>query len=150
MKLMSGVLSALALVAMLSTEAFVSMAEAASPKRVQISGEVIDTWCYSTEIMYALGTAHYQCSVWCAIGGVPVSIKGDDGNVYVLLRLEDNDSSVAVHNPKIVKIQGHQVTVDGDLYERDGVKYLFVDLVADDKGLINITHEEFGIQPFGQ
>ena len=33
--------------------------------------------------------------------------------------------------------------------ERDGVTYLLVDQIADDKGVITMTHEEYGIQPFG-
>ena len=40
--------------------------------------------------------------------------------------------------------------MDGDLYERDGVKYLIVTQVADDKGIVNLTHDEYGIQPFGK
>ena len=36
-----------------------------------------------------------------------------------------------------------------ELVERDGVKYLLVTKVADDKGVINLTHEEYGVQPFG-
>ena len=123
-------------------------ANAATPERVNVTGEVIDTWCYVTEIMFAEGSAHFQCSVWCAVGGIPVSILGDDGRVYVVLKVEDEESNVA--NPRIVTIQGHEVTVDGDLYKRDGVNYLIVTQVADDKGIVNLTHEEFGIQPFGE
>ena len=125
-----------------------SAAQAAVPKRVNITGEIVDTWCYVTEIMYALGTAHHQCAVWCAAGGIPVSLLGDDGKVYVVLKIENDDVSVA--NPTILKIQTHQVSVEGDLYERDGVKYLFVSQVADDKGIVNMTHEEYGVQPFGE
>jgi len=125
-----------------------SIAGAATAKRVNVTGEIIDTWCYVTEIMYALGTAHHQCAVWCAAGGIPVGILGDDGKVYVVLKLEDDGTSVA--NPAILKIQTHKVTVNGDLYERDGVKYLFVTQVADDKGVVNLTHAENGIQPFGE
>ena len=52
---------------------FALPAEAATtPKRVQVSGEIIDTWCHVTEIMYSQGTAHHQCAVWCAVGGIPV------------------------------------------------------------------------------
>lgn len=120
-------------------------ASAATPQRVKVTGEIIDTWCYITEIMYAQGTAHHKCAVWCAIGGIPVSIKGTDGKVYMVLRVEDDDTSVA--NPRIVKIQTHHVTVDGDLYVRDGVNYLIVNKVADDKGIINMTHQEHGVQP---
>ena len=123
-------------------------AEAATAKRVQVTGEIIDTWCHVTEIMYAQGTAHHKCAVWCALGGIPVSILAEDGTVYMILKLDDDDNSVA--NPKVVKIQTHKVSVDGDLYKRDGVNYLVVNTVADDKGVVNLTHEDYGIQPFGE
>jgi len=119
------------------TAAFAVPVDAATPKRVKVSGEIIDTWCYVTEIMFALGTAHHQCAVWCAVGGVPVSILGEDGNVYVVLKVEDDSDNVA--NPKIVDIQTHKVTVDGDLYERDGVRYLIVTQVLADGGIVNIA-----------
>jgi hypothetical protein len=121
---------------------------AETPQRVTVSGELIDTWCHVTEIMYAQGTAHHKCAVWCAVGGIPVSILGEDGTVYMVLKLEDDDTSVA--NPRVVTIQTHQVTVDGDLYQRDGVNYLVVTQVADDQGVVNLTHEDYGIQPFGE
>lgn len=121
---------------------------APKPKRVKVTGEIIDTWCYVTEIMFAQGTAHHQCAVWCAVGGIPVSIKARDGTVYMVLRVEGNNQSVA--NPKIVKIQSHQVTVDGDHYVRDGVNYLVVNKVADDKGIVNMTHDDYGVVPFGE
>ena len=121
-------------------------ANAATPKRVTVTGEIVDTWCYVTEIMYGLGTAHHKCAIWCAVGGIPVSIKGTDGKDYMILRVEGDDTSVA--NPKIVQIQTHQVTVNGDLYVRDGVNYLIVNKVADDKGIVNLTHDEYGVQPF--
>ena len=135
-----------ALMAMLSVGG--GALQAATPERVSVTGEIIDTWCYVTEIMYSEGTAHHQCAVWCAVGGVPVSILGEDGQVYMVLRVEGDDTSVA--NPKIVKIQTHKVTVDGDLYKRDGVNYLLVNHVADDQGIVNLTHEDYGIQPFGE
>jgi hypothetical protein len=121
-------------------------ANAATPTRVKVTGEIVDSWCYITEIMYGLGTAHHKCAIWCAVGGIPVSIKGTDGKDYMILRVEGDDTSVA--NPKIVKIQTHHVTVDGDLYVRDGVNYLIVNKVANDQGIINMTHKEYGVQPF--
>jgi hypothetical protein len=120
----------------------------AQSKRVQVKGELIDTFCHVTEIMFASGTAHYQCAVWCAVGGIPVSIKGEDGEIYMILRIEDDEVNVA--NPKLVKIQAHEVTVDGELIKRDGVNYLIVSKVADDRGIIKLTHEEHGIVPFAQ
>ena len=139
----------LSMVAALALALFtVPGAQAAAAKRVSITGEIVDTWCYVTEIMYGLGTAHHQCAVWCAVGGIPVSVLGEDGNVYVVLKVEGDDTSVA--NPRIISIQTHKVTVNGDLYERDGVKYLIVTQVANDQGIVNLTHEEYGIQPFGK
>ena len=137
----------------LATAALISLminppVSAATAKRVTVTGEIIDTWCYVTEIMYGLGTAHHKCAIWCAVGGIPVSIRDDDGNLYVILKVEDDDRSVA--NPGIVRIQTHKVTAEGDLYERDGVRYLIVTQVADDQGIVNLTHDEYGIQPFGE
>ena len=74
-----------------------------------------------------------------------VSIKGKDGNTYMVLKMEGDGQNVA--NPSVLKIQSHEVSVEGDLYERDGVKYLIVTQVHDDKGVINLTHEEYGVQP---
>jgi len=97
--------------------------------------------------MYAYGTAHYQCSVWCAAGGVPVSIKGDDGEFYVVLKINEDTNTII--NNKLLTIQAHHVTADGELLERNGVKYILVSQVADDKGVVNLTHDEHGILPFG-
>jgi hypothetical protein len=138
----------IALAMVLGLSATAGAGAATGPQRVQVTGEIVDTWCYVTEIMYAQGTAHHQCAVWCAVGGIPVSVLGDDGQVYVVLKVEDDGASAA--NPRIVEIQTHKVTVDGDLYERDGVRYLIVTQVADDQGIVNLTHEDFGIQPFGE
>jgi hypothetical protein len=117
-------------------------------RMVRITGEIIDTFCHVTEIMFASGTAHYQCAVWCAVGGIPVSVKTEDGEIYMVLRIDEDDTSVA--NPRLIRIQGSEATVSGELFERDGVKYLLVTQVADEKGVVKLTHEEHGIQPFGQ
>ncbi len=125
-----------------------TVAQAAAPQRVEVTGEVIDSWCYISEIMYPEGTAHHQCALWCAAGGIPVGILGDDGEVYLVLKLGDDTTSVA--NPKVLDIQSHRVRVDGDLYLRDGMRYLLVDRVITDEGIVNQTHEDYGIQPFGK
>ena len=118
------------------------------PERVTVTGELIDSWCYISGIMFAEGTAHHQCAVWCAVGGIPVGVKADDGTVYPVLRVEGDDTSGA--NPRLITIQSHEVTVDGDLYRRDGVNYLLVTEVADDHGIVNLTHDEYGVVPFGE
>ena len=125
-------------------------AQAATPeiKRVSVTGEIVDTWCSVTMIMFAEGSGHYQCAVWCAAGGIPVSVKDEDENHYVVLKVEGEDTNVAA--PSILRIQAHQVTVEGDLIERDGVKYLLVTQVANDDGIVNLSHEDVGIQQFGK
>ncbi|MEE8247026.1 MAG: hypothetical protein V3S87_07175, partial [Alphaproteobacteria bacterium] len=67
-------------------------AHAAAPTRVTVTGEVIDSWCYLTEIMYPLGTAHHQCALWCAAGGIPVGILSDEGEGYIVLKMAGDDT----------------------------------------------------------
>jgi hypothetical protein len=123
-------------------------AAAATPERVKVTGEVIDSWCYITEIMFPEGSAHHQCAIWCAAGGIPVGILGADGQIYMVLKVDQDSTNVA--NPAILKIQSHEVTVDGDLYVRDGINYLVVNQVVADAGIVKVNHEEWGIQPFGE
>lgn len=125
-----------------------AMPEAAMPERVKITGEVIDSWCYLTEIMYPEGSAHHQCAIWCAAGGIPVGILADDGTVYTVLKLEGDATSVA--NPSVLKIQSHRVSVEGEVYARDGINYLLVNKVVGDEGIVKLTHDDYGIQPFGE
>jgi hypothetical protein len=123
-------------------------AAAATAERVKVTGEVIDSWCYITEIMFPEGSAHHQCAIWCAAGGIPVGILGADGQIYMVLKVDQDSTNVA--NPAILKIQSHEVTVDGDLYVRDGINYLVVNQVVADAGIVKVNHEEWGIQPFGE
>ena len=126
----------------------------AADERVSVEGELVDTFCAVSEIMFAYGTAHHQCALWCLAGGVPVSIKDKAGKFYMVLRIDDEDSNVAP--PKIFRLQSHSVRVDGELIARNGVNYLLVSQIADDKGLVNMTHENLvdgerrGIVPFGE
>lgn len=124
---------------------FAGAAHATGGKRMTVTGEVIDTWCYLTEIMYPEGTAHHRCAVWCAAGGIPVGIKGDDGKVYMVLKMGSDTTNVV--NPAVLTIQTHRVTVNGDHYRRDGIDYLLVSKVVEDGGIVNQTHQKHGIQP---
>ena len=140
---------ALALLVAFAMPGLAATAQAGAGQRVQVTGEVIDTWCYVTEIMGAseavLGSAHHQCAVWCAAGGIPVGLLGEDGTVYMIMSLEGETTSNA--NPAILDIQSHQITVDGELYQRDGVNYLLIDKVVSDQGIVNRSHEDYGVIP---
>jgi type 1 fimbria pilin len=123
-------------------------ASAAKMGRVTLTGEIIDSWCYLTQIMYGEGTAHHQCALWCAAGGIPVGLLADDGKVYVILKLGADTTSVA--NPAVMRIQTQRITVNGDVYTRAGINYLVIDKVVNDAGIVKLTHDEYGIQPFGK
>ena len=45
---------------------------AAEGERIQVKGEIIDTWCYFSGVMGApesvVGSAHHTCAIWCAAG----------------------------------------------------------------------------------
>jgi hypothetical protein len=140
---MTGLAAAALLLAGLSAPA-----TAATGERVRVTGEIIDTWCYISEIMFAEGSAHHQCALWCAAGGIPVGVLSDDGQVYMVLKVGDDTTNVA--NPAILQIQSHRVTVDGNLYQRDGINYLLIDEIVSGEGIVNINHEDYGIQPFGE
>ena len=141
-------IATLALAGFLAIGAQGAASAAVTPERVQVTGEIIDAWCYISEIMYAEGTAHHQCALWCAAGGIPVGVLADDGQVYMILKIGDDTTNVA--NPAILKIQTHRVSVDGNLYVRDGINYLLIDKIVNDEGIVTVNQDDYGIQPFGE
>ncbi len=66
----------------------------------------------------------------------------------MVLKMESDTKNVA--NPAILRVQTHRVTAVGDHYRRDGIDYLLVNKVVEDAGIVNKTHDENGIQPFGK
>jgi hypothetical protein len=117
------------------------------PTRVKMTGEIIDSWCQISGIMgVGAGTAHHQCAIWCAVGGVPIGIQGNDGKAYILLKAADRDP---VGDATLIDIQTDQVVVNADAYERDGVNYLVVRKVLENGGIVLKNDKDFGIVPFG-
>lgn len=124
--------------------------QAAEGKKVTITGEMIDTWCYVSQIMggsdVVTGTAHHVCAVWCAAGGIPVGLLDkEDQTVYMVLSFEGDDTSVA--NDKILDLQSRELTVTGTVFELDGLHYLNIEEVINDNGIVNLSHEKYGIIP---
>jgi len=118
-------------------------------ERIEVTGEVIDTWCYFSGVMggpeAVVGSAHHTCALWCAAGGIPVGLLTDDGRVFMVVKWQD-EATVA-DGETLLTVQSHQLTADGLWYQRDGIDYLFVaDVVADD-GIVNRNHEDFGVVP---
>jgi hypothetical protein len=55
---------------------------------VKVTGEIIDTFCYSQ--LGARGESHRQCTIDCVKAGIPAGILEDGTNkVYVLLPNKD-------------------------------------------------------------
>lgn len=128
-------------------------AAAVEGERVQVTGEIIDSWCYFSGVMggpeAVSGTAHHTCALWCAAGGIPVGILADDGKVYMVLKWKGN-SNVA-DGTSLLSVQSHRLTADGIHYERDGVNYILVENIVNDEGIVNKNHEDYGfVPPFAQ
>lgn len=125
--------------------------QAVGGERIQIRGELIDTWCYFSGVMggpdAVVGTAHHTCALWCAAGGIPVGVLGEDGIVYMVLKIEGDDTSAG--GDTLLRLASHEITADGIHYERDGLNYIVIEEVVTDHGITNLTHEDYGpVPPF--
>jgi hypothetical protein len=129
--------------------ALASPALAAEGTRVQVTGEIIDTWCYFSGVMggpeAVVGTAHHTCALWCSAGGIPVGLLGEDGTVYMVLKIEGDASSASGDTQ--LRLASHTVEADGMLYERDGLNYLVVEEIVSDLDIINNTALDIGTTP---
>ncbi len=123
-------------------------AAATDGERIRVTGEVIDTWCYFSGVMggpdAVVGSAHHTCALWCAAGGIPVGLLAEDGTVYMIVKWK-GDASVA--NDTLLSVQSHELVADGILHRRDGINYLFVEDVVEDRGITNVNHEDFFVVP---
>jgi hypothetical protein len=89
-----------------------------------ITGEIVDTYCYS--LMGAKGEGHRKCGLACAEKGIPMALleNGTD-KVYVLLPKKDKTSL-----PKEVKDKmGRQATITGKVYTTGGSQFLTVEAI---------------------
>lgn len=124
-------------------------AHAAEGTRVQVKGEIIDTWCYYSGVMggpdAVVGSAHHTCALWCSAGGIPVGLLGEDGTVYMVLKVGEDDASAG--GDTALRLAAHTIEADGMLYERDGLNYLVVSDVIADSDIVNLTHEDYGTIP---
>ncbi|MEO0945143.1 MAG: hypothetical protein AAFY06_09920 [Pseudomonadota bacterium] len=124
-------------------------AAAAEGERVQVKGEIIDTWCYFSGVMggpeAVVGSAHHTCALWCSAGGIPVGLLAEDGTIYMVLKIEGDDSSAGGDTQ--MKLAAHVIEADGMLYKRDGLNYLVVEEVVADLDIQNENHADWGTIP---
>jgi len=135
--------------ALLAALALPTAAAAAEGTRVQVKGEIIDTWCYFSGVMGSpdavVGSAHHTCALWCSAGGIPVGLLAEDGTVYMVLKV--GDDAQAAGGDTLLKLAAHTVEADGMLYERDGLNYIVVSDVVSDLDITNKNHDDYGNVP---
>ena len=110
---------------------------------------MIDTWCYFSGVMggpdAVVGTAHHTCALWCAAGGIPVGLLADDGTVYMVIKWRG--SADVADGATLLSVQSHRLTADAIHYQRDGIHYLVVEKIVADEGIVNLSHEDYGVTP---
>jgi hypothetical protein len=91
---------------------------------VQVSGELIDTYCFS--LMGAKGESHRQCAIDCVKAGIPAGIlEAGTNKVYVLLPNKDKSPL-----PKaVMEKMARKVTVTGKVYAVGGSQFLTVESI---------------------
>ena len=72
-------------------------------------------------------------------------LDNEDQKVYMILSFNGDDTSVA--NEELLNLQSHELTVKGTVFDLDGLSYINVEEVVSDNGIVNLTHEKFGIVP---
>ncbi len=98
------------------------MIMAAEP--VTVTGEIIDTYCYSQ--MGAKGETHRQCAIDCVKAGIPAGILQDGTNkVYVLLPNKDKTGL-----PKeVLEKMERKVTITGKVVMVGGSQFLTIEYI---------------------
>lgn len=124
-------------------------AAAVEGERIEVTGEIMDTWCYFSGVMggpeAVVGTAHHTCALWCSAGGIPVGLLAEDGTVYMILKIENDDASAGGDTQ--LRLASHTITADGILYQRDGLNYLVVEEVVADLDITNDNAFDYGTVP---
>jgi hypothetical protein len=95
---------------------------AAGDETVTLTGEVVDLHCYTSR--GAHGEEHAGCSNACLARNVPAGLLVD-GQLYLLL-----NEKPTVANEKVAGLAGKTVKATGKVVERNGLKALMVETVA--------------------
>lgn len=116
---------------------------------VQITSEIMDTWCYFSGVMSCsdavIGTAHHTCALWYSARGIPAGLLGDVGIVYMVLEIGNDDASASGDTQ--LRLARHTVTDDGMLYKCDGLNYMIVEEVIADLDIQELNAEGYGTVP---
>jgi len=96
-------------------------------KPIDVTGEVVDTWCYASQVMGSgRGPNHLPCGLACAHGGVTLGIVDDKGVLYVAAKYKGYTGCKDLLTPYMAK----RVKVHGWLAEKGGSRILKIQTVA--------------------
>lgn len=77
---------------------------------ITVTGEVVDTWCYSSHVMgEGRGPKHEKCARDCIAGGVAIGIVDDEGNLYIASKHRGYQGCLDL----LIKYVAKRVTVTG-------------------------------------
>jgi hypothetical protein len=104
--------------------ALFAMASAIVASAEAVTGEVVDTFCYSA--MGAKGASHKQCGIDCAKKGIPVGLVENGTNkMYVLLPAKDKSPLPE----EVINKMGSEATITGTVHSTGGSNFLTVESV---------------------
>src|SRR3990172_10688189 len=92
-------------------------------KPVTVQGEVLDSACYFTH--EARGQGHEECATKCIQKGIPMALIDSKGELY--LQNEDHEKTEPYN--QLNNMAAKNVTVTGNLVQKQGWKVLFVQSV---------------------
>jgi hypothetical protein len=99
-------------------------------KPIELTGEVVDSWCYSSQVMGpGRGDRHKACGLACAHGGVTLGIVDDNGILYIAAKHQGYTGCKELLIPFMAK----RVKVVGWLAEKGGCKILKIRTVQEVK-----------------
>jgi hypothetical protein len=100
---------------------FLTMPRALAAPPADVTGEVVETYCWAVHEVG--GTGHAQCGIECAKRGLPVALYDRKSQkAFILLPPRDK----AALPPDLVAAMGQRVTIRGQVQVRGGVAFLII------------------------
>lgn len=110
----------------------------AKPKSVQVTGEVVDLWCYLDHGGH--GAKHKACAVTCAEAGNPVGLVDSAGKVYLAMGAKKHQPGREL----LIDHMAETVTVTGRLVPMGGADVLYVDSLVELNGYCPVAYKMAG------
>ncbi|MBY0356770.1 MAG: hypothetical protein K2W82_02110 [Candidatus Obscuribacterales bacterium] len=99
-------------------------------KPIEVTGEVVDAWCWSSGVMGpGQGAKHKSCALACIAGGVTAGIVDDKGNLYIAAKSKAYNGCRDQLLPFVAK----RVKVKGYIASRGGCRVLKISEVKEVK-----------------